>query len=177
MGAIQSAINQGLATAGILYSQSDLAEQRKKDFADKRELKDIDKQLKELGGTRETLQKQVEGLSKVAETTPHNTLEEKLAYFNKKEKAVENMQAGMDLYQGMATDLSKRRFELTKDPRDLQRAQFQLAGKRLSQSSYDELKAKIAQARTLAQQKMAKSIKPRNFYKELREMELNDEQQ
>ena len=45
MGAIQSAINQGLATAGILYSQSDLAEQRKKDFADKRELKDIDKKL------------------------------------------------------------------------------------------------------------------------------------
>ena len=177
MGAIQSAINQGLATAGILYSQSDLAEQRKKDFADKRELKDIDKQLKELGGARETLQKQAEGLSKVAETAPRNTLEEKLANLKKKVKAVENMQAGMDLYQGMATDLSKRRFELTKDPRDLQRAQFQLANKRISQSSYDEVKARIAQARTLAQQMMAKSIKPSNFYKELREMELNDEQQ
>ena len=177
MGAIQSAINQGLATAGVLYSQSAIAEQRKKDFADKRELKDIDKQLEELSGARETLQKQAEGLSKVAEMTPRNTLEDKLAYFDKKGKAVENMQAGMDLYQGMATDLSKRRFELTKDPKDLQRAQFQLANKRLSQSSYDEVKARIAQARTLTQQRMAESIKPRNFYKELREMELNDEQQ
>ena len=54
---------------------------------------------------------------------------------------------------------------------------IQLASKRISQSSYDEVKAKIAQARTLAQQKMAKSIKPSNFYKELREMELNDKQQ
>lgn len=161
MGAIQSAINQGLATAGILYSQSDLAEQSKKNFANKREIKDIDKQLKELSGSRETLLKQAEGLSKVAEMAPRNTLEDKLAYFDEKGKAVENMQAGMDLYQGMATDLSKRRFELTKDPKDLQRAQFQLASKRISQSSYDELKARIAQARTLTQQKIAKSIKPR----------------
>lgn len=180
MGAIQSAINQGLATAGILYSQSDLAEQRNKDFADKREIKDIDKQLNELSIPRETLQEQSENFSKTVKAISGNTLKNPEVR-KEVEDTLESMKARMDLYQGMTTDLSKRKFELTKDPIDLRRAQAELELKRSVQSNYDEIKAIIAQKRTRRQQKMAKSIKPRNsykeFYKELREMEINDKQQ
>ena len=164
MGAIQSAINQGLATAGILYSQSDLADQRKKDFADKREIKDIDKKLNELSGAKEKTLEDLKEFSKnVNETGPNG-------------RSLEIMQSGMDLYQDMATGLSKRKFELTKDPRDLKSAQLKLADQRISQNRYDEIKELIAKTRTLQQQKIAKSIKPKNFYKELREMEVNDKQ-
>ena len=170
MGAIQSAINQGLATAGILYSQSDLAEQRKKDFADKRELKDIDKQLGELSGAKEkTLEDLKDFSKKVNETDPNGNYDEL-------GESLEIMQSGMDLYQNMASDLTKRRFELTKDPIDLKRAQIQSADQKMSQNRYDEIKGLIAKARALQQQKIAKSIKPSKFYKELRRMELNDKQ-
>ena len=170
MGAIQSAINQGLATAGILYSQSDLADQRKKDFADKREIKDIDKQLNELSGAKEKTDKELEEFSKKVDETGPNGNYDELG------ESLEIMQSGMNLYQNMATDLSKRKFELTKDPGDLKSAQLKAADKKISQNRYDEIKALIAKTRTLQQQKVAESIKPRNFYKELREMETNDKQ-
>ena len=173
MGAIQSAINQGLATAGILYSQSDLAEQRKKDFADKRELKDIEKQLGELSGARETLENQAKGFVNIE---IGNSPEKGLAYLDRLENKNENIKAGLDLYQDMSTKLGKRRFELTKDPIDLKKAQLDLEDQRLSQKLYDDVKAAIAKGRTLQQQKIAKSIKPKNFYKELREMEVDDKQ-
>ena len=77
----------------------------------------------------------------------------------------------------MTIDLNKRKFGLTKDPRDLAELQKQRANQMWNQTTYDERKAEIARARTMEQQKIAKSIKPSNFYKKLREMELNDEQQ
>ena len=159
MGAIQSAINQGLATAGILYSQSGLAEQRKKDFADKREIEDIDKQLKELSGSKEKTDKELEEFSKKVDETGPNVNYDEL------DESLETMQAGMDLYQDMATKLSKRKFELTKDPLDLKSAQLKSADQKISQNRYDEIKALIARARSLSQQKMAESIKPENVYK------------
>ena len=170
MGAMQSAINQGLATAGVLYSQSAKAEQRKKDFADKRELKDIDKKLNELSGAKEKTLEDLKEFSKdVNETGPNGN-------YDRLGESLEIMQSGMDLYQDMATGLSKRKFEITKDARDVKSAQLKLADQRISQNRYDEIKAKIALARTLQQQEIAKSIKPKNFYKELREMEVNDKQ-
>lgn len=177
MGAIQSAINQGLATAGILYSQSDLAEQRKKDFADKREVKDIDKQLGQLKGARQELSKQVGEMSKKLEKVPRNTPKEEMEYLDEKEAVINNMQSGMDLYQGMTTDLTKRKFEITKDPNDLRMAQFESASKDAVKNQYDTMKADMANKRALLQKEMAESIKAKNVTQELRRMRPNDEQQ
>ena len=180
MGAIQSAINQGLATAGILYSQSATAEQRKKDFADKRELKDINAQLEQLAPAREDLKKQaniwVENKADLKEIQKLPQDEQDTA-LRVEEDRLNKMKAGSELYHDMTIDLNKRKFGLTKDPRDLAELQKQRANQMWNQTTYDERRAEIARERTQMQQRMAKSIKPRNFYKELREMELNDEQQ
>lgn len=180
MGAIQSAINQGLATAGVLYSQSATAEQRKKDFADKRELKDINAQLEQLAPARKDLQKQadiwVENKADLKEIQKLPQDEQDTA-LRVEEDRLNKMKAGSEIYHDMTIDLNKRKFGLTKDPRDLAELQKQRANQMWNQTTYDERKAEIARERTQMQQRIAKSIKPRNFYKELREMELNDEQQ
>ena len=177
MGAIQSAINQGLATAGVLYSQSATAEQRKKDFADKRELKDINAQLEQLAPARESLQREasVIGETDIGDIQKLPKEERKYA-LDVEEDRLNKMKAGSELYHDMTIDLNKRKFALTKDPNDLYATQRQIANQRWNQSAYDERRAEIANARTRDQMQQAKSIKPTNFYKELREMELNDKQ-
>ena len=179
MGAIQSAINQGIATAGVLYSQSDLAEQRKKQFAEKRELKDINAQLEQLAPARKDLQKQadiwVENKADIEEIQKLPQDEQDIA-LQTEEDRLNKMKAGSEIYHDMTIDLNKRKFGLTKDPRDLAELQKQKANQMWNQTAYDERKAEIAQARTQMQQRIAESIKPSKFYKELREMELNGKQ-
>lgn len=178
MGAIQSAINQGIATAGVLYSQSDLAEQRKKQFADKRELKDIDAQLGKLAPARESLQREASVIGETDIGDIQKLPKEEREYaLNAEEHRLNKMKAGSELYHGMTVGLNRRKFELTKDPNDLYEAQIQMANQKWNQSAYDERRAEIANARTQDQMRQAKSIKPNNFYKELREMELNDKQE
>ena len=118
MGAIQSAINQGLATAGVLYSQSATAEQRKKDFADKRELKDINAQLEQLAPAREDLKKQaniwVENKADLKEIQKLPQDEQDTA-LRVEEDRLNKMKAGSELYHDMTIDLNKRKFGLTFD--------------------------------------------------------------
>lgn len=146
MGAIQSAINQGLATAGILYSQSDLAEQRKKDFADKRELKDIDTQLSQLKPSAKALQRKAdkldnkEGVGEIPEELSSPEL-------RKRERQATELLAANELYHGLSTKLSARKYELTKDPNDLKFALNQRTNQIMNQGGFSEVKAKYANER------------------------------
>lgn len=179
MGAIQSAINQGIATAGVLYSQSDLAEQRKKERAEEREVKKLTSNISKL----QEPEPQVMGDVKLSDEAIGKADQAELAKSMKARRSEVNEQ---EVYNQITTPMKARLYSLTGDPnyvksigRDklaLQGSQEQYENASYNFRNYDRVRAQNALQRTQDQMQQAKSIKPHNFYKKLREMELNGEQ-
>lgn len=115
---IQNSINQTLAVAGALYSQSPTAETRKTAKLEKKELKQLEKREEGLNKAGDqALQKEMESLNQVdslAKLLPNDSEWQEAA---KKEKS-EIMERGKNRARGMLQeqrDIAKRKGELTGD--------------------------------------------------------------
>ena len=159
MGAIQSAINEGITSAAILGQLNEVPQAR-------REEKTANKLLDMTFKQYDVAEKAVKQASEKMAKTNKPLSDEEL-------KDVDSYTAPYNELQKLSQEAAKK-VALRKGDADMYNIATWLQP---ISKLYDPQRKEQANAMAQEQMQQAKSIKPRNFYKELREMELNDEQQ